>query len=488
MTRTTGAAVCGDWTRGVVGVAAACLIAVSAPCEGATSASRPVANVALDGDVAPNTGGATFTNFDEPMVNASGQVAFVGVYSGGGAGVFLQSGGSLSSVVVSGDSITGIGTVVLTGAADIDGPAINNKGTVAFVIKGATTKAVVLKTLVGAPTVLVKVGDAAPGTTGVFAFFDDMSLNNNDDVAFIATYTEDGGTTFKTGAWLKPSGGALTKIIAHGDPVPAGIGTCPSGFTSTGSTGDIDGPWMNDQQVVVFLIDGPCGGNPSTGGDHILVKQPAQSLAAFVTEGDPAPASIGGTIGGFKLGRPALNNLNTLAYRAVEITGGSVAEAVVTHTLGGSPVSCVKLGDNAPGTTGTISTFADIPPTINQSGRLDFAADVSGDPNVSRGLFTCQNGTVAAIAFSGDPMPGTTSSVFSSHIGEASMSDDGRVAFLDDNFDSGLRFGVFVSPQTQAEAIPTLSEWAYLGMVALLVLGGLLALRRRRAPSTALVP
>ncbi len=352
-------------------------------------------------------------------------------------------------------------------------------------IEGASnTRAVVLRTLSGAPTVLVKTGDAAPGTAGVFAMnpadtgrsFDDISLNNNDDVAFIAVYTEDAGTTFKTGVWVKPSGGALFKVIAHGDAVPAGATTCPSGFVSGGFPGSIDGPWMNDQQDVVFLIDGPCG-NDSTAGDNILVKRPAQPLLEkFVTELDPAPASIGGTIGGFKLGRPALNNSNILGYRAVEITGGSVTESVVTHTFGGSPVACVNLGANAPGTTGTISGFVDTPPTINQSAALSFVAAVTGDPNVSQGIFICQNGSVRPIVFSGDPIPGTAS-VFSSRIDEQSMSDDGRVAFLHEN----APLGVFVSvPATQA-SVPTLSEWSMISLiVALAALAGW-RLRRQRS-------
>jgi len=235
---------------------------------------------------------------------------------------------------------------------------------------------------------------------------------------------------------------------------------------------------MNDLQVVVFLIGGPCGDDSSL-GDHILVKQPAQPLAAFVTEGDPAPASIGGTIGGFKLGRPALNNSNTLGYRAVEIVGGSVTEAIVTHPLGGSPVSCVNLGANAPGTTGTLSSFVDTPPTINQSGMLAFVAAVSGDPNVTQGIFTCQNGTLQAIAFSGDPMPGTAS-VFSSSIDEVSSGDSGRVTFLHEN---NSPLGVFVNlvaPRTQT-AIPTLSQWAMVILVAFLAVGGFAAMRRKAA-------
>jgi hypothetical protein len=47
----------------------------------------------------------------------------------------------------------------------------------------------------------------------------------------------------------------------------------------------------------------------------------------------------------------------------------------------------------------------------------------------------------------------------------------------------GIRTGDGQDIITFAVSIPTLSEWAYLGMMALLVLGGLLALRRRARPT-----
>ena len=467
--------------RGIIArLSAATLVALVFASATDAAGTRPVQTVALEGQTAPGTGGATFTNFDEPFTNTSGQVTFWGCYTGPGCGVFLLSGGALSPVAVAGQIVAGVGTLPLPdlGGTNTDGPALNNAGTVALKvgnIVGSTTAAIFQKTLSGPLTAIVKQGDAAPGTTGgVYAEFDDMSQNNNGDVAFIATYTEDGGTTFKTGVWIRQAGGALVKVITHGDPVPAGAITCPSGYVSSGDPGDIDGPWMNDSQVVVFLIDGPCG-NDSTAGDHLLVKQPSQPLAAFVTEGDPAPASIGGTIGGFKLGRPAFNNANVLGYRAVEITG-SVAESVVTHAMGGSPIACVNLGAPAPGTTGTISSFVDNPPTINQSGRLFFVAGVTGDAIVSQGLFTCQNGSVVPVVFQGDPIPGTAS-VFSARIEEGSMSDDGRVAFLHEN----SPLGVFVSSAPVAiTPVPALSRLA-MGVLAGLLIGFAAWTLRRRS-------
>ena len=49
--------------------------------------------------------------------------------------------------------------------------------------------------------------------TGLFDDFDYIAQNNNDDLAFLARYSEDGGTTFKTGVFLKPSGSPLVQIV-----------------------------------------------------------------------------------------------------------------------------------------------------------------------------------------------------------------------------------------------------------------------------------
>lgn len=412
------------------------LIPVVLPPGGVAAAARPVRKVALEGETAPGTGGGLFTEFDEPFVNGRGQVVFAASYTGGG--VFLSDGSTTSAVVVSGQSIAGLGTVTLANAGDVDGPALNNLGTVLFGTRGSNTPAIVQKTLSGSLTVLAKHGDSATGTSGTFGVFDDMSQNNNDDVAFIATYTEDGGTTFKTGVFFKPSGGTIVPIVLNGATLP-GTG----GGTQCGTMPfDIDGPWLNDLGVVAFAADAICGGAGDFEGS-IFVKRPGHALEAFVLKGDPAPASIGGTISSSAIlvvGRPGLNNADRLAFGA-GISGGTVAFAILTKRLGGDPQPCILGGSAAPDTTGTFSDFEG--PAINQSGLVSVEARVDGDPNVTKGVFTCdsETGAVRAIALEGDPKPGTLAT-FSSGLSDVSLSDNGCVVFTD----TGSPAGVFVSP------------------------------------------
>ena len=448
----------------------------------ALAAPRPVRNVVWEGDSVPITGGGYFTVFDEPFVNTQGDVVFNADYYSYDlgetrGGTFLVLGGTLYPIVVSGQYINSdIGTVTLLNAWYIDGPIFNNSGTVGLVIRGiydespsGNTAAVLQKTVAGSLTVIAKKGDSVPNTTtGVFEDFDDMSMNNNDDFAFIAVYTEDGGTTFKTGVFLKPSSGALVSIVLDGATLPGTGG----GTLCGGEGGSIDGPWVNDSQAVAFKVDCITGGTGGLEGSA-FIKRPGYSLESFVLIGDAAPSSIGGTISDFTLGRPALNNSNTLGFTA-SISGGSVESAIVTKQLGGSPVACVKVGDPAPDTHTTFDGFAW--PALNQNGMLVFQADFAGDVIERQGLFTCQNGVVRAVVLQGDPIP-ERSGYFSTEVEEQSLSDTGQVVFLHEEYP----MGVFVSlPIEVSVAVPTLSQWAMMVMVSLLVLVGIYAIRRRR--------
>jgi len=205
-----------------------------------------------------------------------------------GGGIFFYSGGTLYPIVVSGQNIPGIGTVILTSAWDIDGPIFNNSSTVGLVIRGnnGNTAAVLQKTVSGSLTVIAKAGDPVPGIASgpnvYFTDFDDMAQNNNNDFAFLATYTVDGGSTTRAGVFLKPSGGPLVQIALYGDSLPDVGG----GATLCGTAGDdIDGPWLNDSGVVAFIADCINGGTRG-----IFICQ-SSNVKAIVLEGDTKPGT-----------------------------------------------------------------------------------------------------------------------------------------------------------------------------------------------------
>src|SRR6266404_42070 len=226
-------------------------------CISVASVDAAVIAIARGGDTAPNaSGGATFTVFDEPMVNSRGDVVFEASLSNGDESIYLlPNGGSLTKVAEQGDTVDG---AVLSG--DFDGPAINDAGTVFFVNRGSTgafTAGAYAMPAGGTLASIMRQGNPAPGTTGgVFVSFDDMSVNpKKGDFAVIGSYTEDAGSTFKVGIWLrkllnKKGKFQVVSVVLSGDALPGTGGGVIGTTTFPTDIGDLDGPWLGDNDTV----------------------------------------------------------------------------------------------------------------------------------------------------------------------------------------------------------------------------------------------
>ncbi len=421
-----------------VSVAAALLV-----CTGLAPVDAAVIAIARGGATAPSSGGATFTIFDEPMVNSAGDVVFEATLSNGNHGIYLlPSGGALTKIAEEGDSVGGA-----TLSDDFDGPAINDSGTVFFVNRGTTgtfTAAAFAEPSGGSLAAIIKQGDPAPGTSGVFVSFDDMSVNpKKGDFAVIGSYTEDGGTTFKVGIWLrelinkKKGKTKLVPIVLSGDTLPG------TGGGVVGIPGDpldifeLDGPWVGDNRLVAFAVDTISGGSGTEEGS-IWARTPKGKIQPFVLMTDTPPAALGGSIDSLGVGRPGLVN-NVIAVN-MEISGGSTSGAIVTKSLGKKKKAqvCVMNGQSAPGTTGTFSDTDGVSsPTFNKLGDLEFHSEITGDATDFIGEFVCETkgktkGTITPVVLAGDAKPGGGSW---SNTEEGSSSTK-FITFLDDNDDS----------------------------------------------------
>jgi hypothetical protein len=158
-----------------------------------------VQSVAQQGDAAP--GGGSFLSVLQPSMNASGQVAFGTNLTSGEWGVFLFSGGVLSSIARSGDPAPGGGTI-----AGASSPSLNDAGQVALQATVGSRGVIylfsdgVLSTIVGGQ-------DPAPGG-GVFAFVNSPQLDARSRVAFL------GAVSSSTGAFLAtPYASGCTGVI-----------------------------------------------------------------------------------------------------------------------------------------------------------------------------------------------------------------------------------------------------------------------------------
>jgi len=395
------------WLRapiGAVAIAAAGAFFMAMPASfslAAPAEDTKLSVVAADGDTAPTSGSPTYNGLDEPMVDEKGNVVFTSSLSNGFAGVFYKPKKKSVRVISSTDvAIPGIGTPDF-----YDGPVMSSNGIIAFVAGDTTgvsgvTAAVMRRRPHQALKVVAKTGDVAPGTGGaVFDGFDDLSINEHGDVAFIAIYTSDGGSTSKTGAFLARNGG-ITAVLLNGDTLP---GTGGGIFVGT-STGDIDGPWLNEKGDVAFEADFISGATAFEGS--LFMKRRGKPLEAFILNGDSVPAPVNGTIDGIHVGRPALSDDGTTIAFTLAVTGGSVENVVGTKRLGGSIKLCAINGDPAPDTIGTIdgpsaASFA--------GGTVLFHADILGDVSNSGGVFTCpKRGPLREVVLTSDTNPAGT--------------------------------------------------------------------------------
>src|SRR5262249_13817333 len=185
-----------------------------------------VRRVAVTGQPAP--GGGTFDRFSVeslPIVapiNSKGQVAFFATVLRGraGEGFFLSSGTRISKLAVDGDPAPGGG--VFSGFGRHPVPALNDGGELAFAaaISGARAVEGIFVASSRGPGAGALAGGAAPDiSSGTLASVDAPAINDRGDVAFLATVRR--GRESLEAIYLH-SLGKSRKIVAQGDPAPAG--------------------------------------------------------------------------------------------------------------------------------------------------------------------------------------------------------------------------------------------------------------------------
>ena len=383
-----------------IAVAGAFFMAMPASLSSAAATEdTKIRAIAAVGDTAPTAGSPTYTSLDEPMVDNAGNVVFNARLSNANSGVFYKPKGKKKSVraIASTDvAIPGVGT-----PSFFDGPVMSTNGILAFVAGDTTgvagvTAAVMRKHRDKRLEIVAKTGDTAPGTGGaVFNGFDDLSINGDGNVAFIANYTPDGGTTTLAGVFLLRKG-KIKAIVLNGDSLPGTGG----GTQDAVDGGDIDGPWLNGEGDVAFEADTINGATFFEGS--LFIKRAKKPLEAFILNGDSVPAPIGGTIDGIHIGRPALDDDDVIAF-TLAVTNGSEIDVVGTKKFGKDIKICAADGDAAPDTVGTI----DGPSAASMVGdTVLFHADILGDGSTSGGLFTCpERGKLREAVLTSDTNP-----------------------------------------------------------------------------------
>lgn len=342
--------------------------------------------VVTAGQAAP--GGGTFEHFSVESLpimaplNARGQVAFFATLlrGAGSEGLFLASAGGISKLALEGDPAPGGGTISGLGKHPV--PALNESGAVAFaanVAGGKTVEGIFIASR-GRIQAVVRAPAVAPGIpSGTLTGLDSPVLNNRGDIAFLATVRR-GRETLEV--IYHRAAGKLHKVVAQGDPAPAG-----------GVFAGFGPPAINNNGAVVFAA--VVEGRAVPGG---IFRAQAGQIKMVVGAGDETP--LGGIFMKFSE-RIAVNDSGLVVFHAM-LRHGPIAAAV--FAVDNDRVRKVAAtGDSAPG-GGAFSHFGPWP-AVNAAGTVGFVASVDQGPS-SVAAFLAGASGVSKIAATGDALPG----------------------------------------------------------------------------------
>jgi hypothetical protein len=342
--------------------------------------------VAMTAEAAP--GGGLFDRFGTEAtpivapVNARGDVAFFATLVRGGSdeGLFRFARGRVTKVAREGDRVAGVGR--LSGFGKHPVPALADDGTVVFASAIAEGRSVegLFAAQNGRLRAVALSGAPGPGLpSGVLATLDAPSISPRGDVAFLATVRR-GRETIE--AIFVSARGQLQKIVAQGDPAPAG-----------GSFAAFGPPVINRDGAIAFGT--AIEGRAVPGG--IFIAHGGQ-LRMVLGAGDESP--VGGIFAKFSE-RLGFSDAGTIVFHG-QLKAAPVAAGIFAID-GGRARVVARLGDAAPG-GGTFSNFG-LWPAVSATGTIAFTASVDSGPSPVIVVRTHGDGLQRVVGV-GDSVPG----------------------------------------------------------------------------------
>jgi hypothetical protein len=272
-----------------------------------------ISTVVREGGPAPG-GIGTFSGFTTWNTNALGQVGFKSYLNGtsGGStdntGVFYgASSGSIIMTAREGQSVpNGDGKFYIFG----DGPVLNDSGQTAFMSTlsgtsgGTTDNLGIFRGSGGSITRIVRKGQAGPGGDGTYLLIEsEFAMNNSGQVVFESTVTGAIGGAAADRGLFRGSGGTIATIAREGQAAPDGNGIFTDGFMQRG---------INDAGQVAFT-----GGLQATSGGSVdnygLFRGAGGQITQMAREGQDAPDGNGVIA---IISAPSLNALGQVAFLA----------------------------------------------------------------------------------------------------------------------------------------------------------------------------
>jgi hypothetical protein len=351
------------------------------------SRARSLRLVVRAGLAAP--GGGRFDRFAVAMqpiaapVNGQGQVAFYAtlVHAAAREGIFLTDAGQATKVAATGDNLPGGGSVADFGADPL--PALNQRGHVAFgarVAGGRASEGIFLADADGLRAIALA-GDDAPGVPqGVLVGFGAPALNDNDELALVASVRQVHDLVDVLYFW---NGRRLQRIVAERELL----------LRIGGTMDQIGEPALNDAGVIAFpaaIFKGPALGGIFVAGSRIL--------RLLVAAGERTPG--GAMIERFSE-RLAIDDAGGIVFGAHLGSGGVNREAVLREDPDGLAEIAVE-GAPAPG-GGRYVGFGPWP-TVSPDGATAFIAALDGGPGPVA-AFRGEAGDVRRVAAMGEKLP-----------------------------------------------------------------------------------
>jgi len=241
------------------------------------------------------SGGGIFTDFGNPVINAHGQVAVVGLLtnSASRAGLFVGDGADAVAIALDGQPAPKGGSYSDRFFAPT---RLNDRGEVAYIVGLAvgTGPSGIFRGDGDRTTTVALAGTTAPGTAGTFQSFDDIKLGNDGRVAFIARLAVGVGgvdSSNNRGIWIGTSDEDLQLVVRTGDVVGGNVLTSLPQF---GQGNQFD---MNENGVLWIGSFGPAkavvfsrilGENAGLGEDDDVQNGTGQLLHVYDSAWRPA--------------------------------------------------------------------------------------------------------------------------------------------------------------------------------------------------------
>lgn len=191
-----------------------------------------------EGDVAPSTGGQTFSEFRQLSINDAGQLLVTArIFPGGQVGMWEVAGNTVSTVLAPGSHVPGFGSDVHF--TDFGSPAINGQGAIAFTgfiagtgITTLNNKGIWLENN-GQLQLLAQAGQPVPGLGGAITFVhsstpDYVPIMNSRYVAFGSSVAIPGVNGNRDGIFAYDLAGNLVFSLIYGqqlEVLPGQMGT-----------------------------------------------------------------------------------------------------------------------------------------------------------------------------------------------------------------------------------------------------------------------